>query len=227
MTFDLIIVGAGGLGREVFQYARDTYGDHGSFRIKGFLDDNPNELSDRGYSMPIGIIGNTNNYDIQANDRFIIAVGDPYVRKVLVNKLQTRGAQFATLVHPKAYVAPSAKLGKGVIISPFATIATYAVIKDHAVLGFYAHVGHDSVIGDFNVLSPYAAVNGGVHLDHNVFLGTHAVVTPGRTIGNDVQIAASSVVYTDIQANRLAVGNPARVGPKFGTTSPLIPNVKT
>jgi sugar O-acyltransferase (sialic acid O-acetyltransferase NeuD family) len=215
LSFNLIIVGAGGLGREVYQYARDIYGEGGLFRVKGFLDDNPHELIQRGYVMEVNIVGNTKNYAIQDNDRFIVAIGDPGIRQMIVERLIARGAQFTTLVHPKAYVAPSAQLGVGCIISPFATIATFTRLEDHVVLGFYAHVGHDSQVGKYGVLSPYAAVNGGVVLGTAVFLGTHATVTPGRKVGSDVQIAAGAVVYQDIPANRLVVGNPAKVGPKF------------
>ncbi len=215
MSYNLIIVGAGGLGREVYQYARDAFTSRNHYRITGFLDDNSQELIQRGYTLDVGIIGDTNNYQIQENDRFLVAIGDPKIRRLLVERLSARGGQFATLVHPKAYVAPSAKLGVGTIISPFATVATFTNLDDHVVLGFYAHVGHDSHIGAYGVLSPYAAVNGGVVLGPSVFLGTHATITPGCKVGEESQISAGSVVYQDVPAHRLVVGNPGKAGPRF------------
>jgi sugar O-acyltransferase (sialic acid O-acetyltransferase NeuD family) len=209
----LIIVGAGGLGREALQYAREAFA--GQFEIKGFLDDNPKELEQRGYDLGVSILGGTLNYQPEENERFLVAVGDTKVREMLVERLSSRGAQFATLVHPKAYVAPSAKLAQGCIISPFATVATFTRLEPHVVLGFYAHVGHDSKVGSYGVLSPYAAINGGVVLEKRVFLGTHATVTPGLTIGEDVKIAAGSVVYQNVPSHRLVVGNPGKIGPKF------------
>ncbi len=214
---ELIIVGAGGLGREVLQYALDTFSHNSTIRIKGFLDDNPEELVCYQDKLAYQIIGDTDSYKIQQNDRFLLAVGTPGTRKLLVEKLEQRGAEFISLVHPKAYVAPSAKLGKGVIISPFATVATHTDLQDHVVLGFYAHVGHDAVIGTYSVLSPYAAVNGGTVLEELGFLGTHAVVTPNRKVGRDAQIAAGAIVYGDVPANRIAIGNPAKFGPKLST----------
>ncbi|MCA9839843.1 MAG: acetyltransferase [Trueperaceae bacterium] len=216
---ELIIVGAGGLGREVLQYALDTFSSNSTIRIKGFLDDNVSELSNFHDKLAYEIIGNTDSYKVQEKDRFLLAVGNPNTRKMLVEKLEQRGAEFISLVHPKAYVSPSAKLGKGVIISPFATIATHSVLSDHVVLGFYAHVGHDAVIGSYGVLSPYAAVNGGTVLEELGFLGTHAVVTPNRKVGRDAQIAAGAIVYSDVPANRLALGNPAKFGPKLSALS--------
>ena len=209
----LIIVGAGGLGREVLQYAREAFA--GQYEIKGFLDDNPKELEQRGYDLGVSILGGTQTYYPDKNDHFLVAIGDPKLRQKLVERLSERGAQFATLVHPRAYIAPSAKIAAGCIISPFATVATFTKLEPHVVLGFYAHVGHDSHVGIYGVLSPYAAINGGVMLEKRVFLGTHATVTPGLTIGEDVQIAAGSVVYQNVPSHRLVVGNPGKIGPKF------------
>lgn len=209
----LIIVGAGGLGREVLQYAREALA--GQYEIKGFLDDNPHELEHRGYDLGVGILGSTQDYFPTEDEYFLVAVGKTDTRHMLVERLTSRGAQFATMVHPKAYVAPSARLAEGCIISPFATVATFTRIESHVVLGFYAHVGHDSQVGSYGVLSPYAAINGGVVLEKRVFLGTHATVTPGLMVGEDVQIAAGAVVYQNVPAHRLVVGNPGKIGPKF------------
>lgn len=215
MSENLIIVGMGGLGREVLQYAQDVAAGSNALTVKGFLDDDPDGLSYQGYALSVPFLGDTNSYKIQENDRFLLAVAEPNIRKTLVERLELRGAEFATLVHPLAYVAPSAKIAKGCIVSPFATVATFSVLAEHVVLGFYAHVGHDAVVGKYGILSPYAAVNGSSVLEERVFLGTHAVVTPERTLGQNVQVSAGSVVYSNVVANRLAVGNPAKAGPKL------------
>ena len=41
---DLLIVGAGGLGRELLQWVKDVNSAEATWHIKGFLDDNPNRL---------------------------------------------------------------------------------------------------------------------------------------------------------------------------------------
>lgn len=215
MRYDLLIVGAGGLGREVLQYAADSF-DPGCWNIRGFLDDNPFESDEQGRNLAVGVVGDTWSYRIGENDRFLVAIGDPEVRAQLVARLRDRGGRFATLVHPQAYVAPNAKLGEGCIVSPFATLASTCRVGEQAVLGFYAHVGHDAAIGAYSVLSPYAAVNGAATLGEGVFMGTHSVVTPGICVGDRTKVAAGSVVYKDVPADRLAVGNPAKAGPRLG-----------
>ena len=45
----------------------------------------------------------------------------------------------------------------------------------------------------------------------NVWIGTHVVINPGVTIGDNSAIGAGSVVTNDIPANVIAIGVPCRV----------------
>ena len=220
MKSELIIVGVGGLGREVLDYAQDMATKEGSFEIKGFLDDDPEALKENTFNLSVPVIGNSHSYEIQENDRFLVAVAEPDIRRAIVQRLESKGAQFMSIVHPLAYVSPSATLGKGCLISPFATIATNTRLGDHVVLGFYAHVGHDAIVGSYSILSPYAAINGNSHLGERGFLGTHSVITPGISAGDFVQVSAGSVLYDNIHSNRIAIGNPAKAGPRLPSLKP-------
>jgi sugar O-acyltransferase (sialic acid O-acetyltransferase NeuD family) len=205
---DLIIVGAGGFGREVLQYASDACADGVGYRIKGFLDDNSAGLA--AFATSVGIVGSVAEYEIQPQDRFIIAIGTPDVRRAVADRLTARGAQFLTIIHPRAYVAPTASLGAGCVICPFAFVGPYAKLGQHVALNTYASAGHDSSIGDCSVLSPYAVVNGHVVLEEQVFLGTHATVSVGKRVGRRAQISAGAVASRNVEARALAAGNPAK-----------------
>ena len=220
MSINLIIVGVGGLGREVLDYANDTAKQTGQFSIKGFLDDNPDALCNGNFNLSVPVIGDSYSYQVQDDDRFLVAVAEPDIRKSIVARLEAKGARFMSVVHPRAYVSPSASLGNGCMISPFATVATNTKLGDHVVLGFYAHVGHDAIVGNYSILSPYAAINGNSVIGERGFLGTHAVITPGTTAGSSVQISAGSVLYSDVPNNRIAIGNPAKAGPRMPTLKP-------
>lgn len=50
-----------------------------------------------------------------------------------------------------------------------------------------------------------------VNIGNNVFVGANTTILPGVTIGDNVVIAAGSVVSKDIPSNSLAVGSPAKV----------------
>jgi sugar O-acyltransferase (sialic acid O-acetyltransferase NeuD family) len=207
---DIIVVGASGYGREVFQYVKDIAAHRPDVRPKGLLDDDPSLRAGVGGEA---IIGDTRTYAIQADDRFVVSAGNPAVRQSLAERLAGRGATFMTLVHPTAYVSPSARIGTGCVVSPFASVGSRAQLDDHVLLVMYASVAHDCSVGSFCSFSPYAAVAGGSVVGPRVFFGGHALVTPMRHVGQDCKIAAGAVVYRDVPDGSLAAGNPAKVLP--------------
>jgi sugar O-acyltransferase (sialic acid O-acetyltransferase NeuD family) len=208
---DVVIVGAGGFGREVLQYVRDTYDPVSDVRVKGFLDDDPDAA--RHIDLGVPVLGTTGDYEPAPADRLLIAVGEPSLRRSLRERLHDRGARFFSLIHPLAYVAPTARVGVGCIISPFATVGTLADIGEHVALTFYASVGHDASVCSYTVLSPHSVTNGGSTLGEAAFLGAHAVVNPLRRVGDGAKVAAGSVVYHDVPAGVIALGNPAKHRP--------------
>jgi sugar O-acyltransferase (sialic acid O-acetyltransferase NeuD family) len=210
MMQSLFIVGAGGFGREVLAYARDVVRAGAPFRIAGFLDDNPDALA--GRNVGADVLGAVTTAEPRAADtRFVIAIGEPKVRKAVAQMLRAMGAteaSFMTLVHPTAYVAGD--LAPGCVVAPFCFVGPGATVGPHAVLNTYASVGHDARVAAYAVFSPYAVVNGDVVIGEGVFLGTHAAVVPGRRIGAWSKLGAGAVAHSDLEAGSLALGNPAK-----------------
>ena len=210
---DVVIVGAGGFGREVLQYVRDAFAADPTVRVKGFLDDRPVDLS--AFGLDLEVIGDTQTYAPATDDHFVIAVGHPPLRTALAERLAVRGARFLTVVHPLAFVAASAEVGVGCILAPFATVGAHASIGEHTVLTFYASVGHDARVGRSCALSPHAVTNGGSVIGDEVFLGAHAVVNPLQKVGDRAKVAAGAVVYRAVPPGTLAAGNPAKSRPSW------------
>lgn len=204
---DIIIIGAGGFGREVYLWAKDSF-PNDQYRIKGFIDDNPRILDD--YNMDINVIGNLDNYKIKKQDRFLFAIGDINGKKSLIIKMKKKGAKFLTLIHPTAIVANTAKIGEGIIICPFVTISDNVQLGNFAMLNIYSSCGHDAKVGNYCILSPYATLNGFVILEDEVFLGTHATVIPGKRVGYKSKISANSVVMRDVPPNKIVFGVPGK-----------------
>ena len=205
---DIVIVGAGGFGREVLQYLKDI---HGHDPVKGFLDDHLTEMQPA--SLDQRILGRISDYVPAADEFFVLAIGNPALRFKLARELSDRGAEFISVIHPQAYIASSAQLGKGCIIAPFATIGANAVLGDQVVMTFYSSVAHDAVVGDASALSPHSVANGGARLGIASFLGTASIVNPTKSVGDCAKVAAGSVVYRDVPPKSLASGNPARARP--------------
>lgn len=205
--YEVIIIGAGGFGREVYFFAKEILPVN-QYRIKGFLDDNPGILNN--YQLEVGIIGNLDHYDIKEQDRFLFAIGSIDTKKQLITKLKNRGAKFLSIIHPTATVAETAKIGEGVIIAPFCSVSVHAQIDDFVMMNAYATCGHDAKVGKYCILSPYAALNGFVILEEEVFLGTHATVTPYKKVGYKSKVSANSVVMRDVPPDSLVFGVPGR-----------------
>jgi sugar O-acyltransferase (sialic acid O-acetyltransferase NeuD family) len=214
----IVLVGAGGFGREVLRYVLDAIKPLPQLRVKGFLDDNSEALQPFGCDFPV--VGSIDGYSLQPSDRFVMTIGDPATRAKIIQRLEARGARFISIIHPSAYVAPTATLGHGCIVAPFASVGSETNVGNHVVLTWYASLAHDSKARDFAVLSPYSTANGGATLEEGAFLGTHAVVNPMIRVGAWSKVASGSIVYRHVPPHSLAMGNPAKARPlmRFGAS---------
>lgn len=205
----LIIAAAGGFGRELAAYARDA-----GFDVAGFLDDDGAALASRGGLEPgAGLLGSIAAYEPREDEMVAIGLGHVGTRLKVAEALISRGARLATVVHPTAWVAPTASLGVGVAVAPFACVGPGVTLGDLTMLNTYASIGHDAVIGRCCVLSSYAVATGYSTLEDEVYLASHAVVAPGQRVGARARVSAGGVVFHDVPSGWLAAGNPARARP--------------
>lgn len=205
--YNIIIVGAGGFGREVYCWVKDTFSNK-EFKLKGFISNNPRDLDNFDIDAPI--IGNEHIYEIQDKDRFIFAIGNIDLKKRIVTNLKNKGAKFLTLIHPTAVVTKSAKIGEGVVICPFALVSHNVELDDFVMMNFYSSCGHDAKVGKYCILSPYATLSGFSILEDEVFLSSHATVTAHRRIGYRSKISANSVAMYDVSKHSFVYGVPGK-----------------
>lgn len=208
----ILIVGAGGFGREVLQWARDAWPDQASF-ISGFISDDPGRLD--GFLTGVRILSAVADYRAAEGDYLLLGIGVPYARRRVAEQLHSSGARFLSLVHPGAVVATSAAIGEGTIVCPFAVISDSARLGFCSLVNYHASMGHDSFAGDFAVLSPYATLGGAARVDDDVFLGLHASVGPGKTVGARSKVSANSCVLTTAPPDSIIFGVPGRVSPRI------------
>ncbi len=204
----IVIVGAGGFGREVLQWAREAWPDQAAL-ISGFLSDDPRRLD--GFSTGVQILSAVADYLPAAGDYLILGIGVPYSRCRVAEQLAACTGRFLTLVHPHAIVAATAEIGEGSIICPFAVISDSARLGRCVLVNYHASLGHDSAAGDYAVLSPYASLGGGASIKEEVFLGLHASVGPGVTVGQKSKVSANSCALAATPPHSLVYGVPGRV----------------
>lgn len=213
----IVIVGAGGFGREVFQWARDTWPGRESL-LGGFLSDDPRRLD--GFSSDAGIVSSVRDYRPIKGDYLLLGIGVPYSRRRVVEQLESREGRFLTLVHPRAVVSPSASIGQGSVICPFALVSDSAVVGRFVLLNYFASLGHDASAADYCVLSPYAALGGSAHIGEDVFLGMHSTVGPGVGVGSRSKVSANSCALKDTPQDSIVYGVPGRISRHVDVAGP-------
>ena len=207
MTRNLIIIGAGELGRETFSWASQAIEQGAPWKIKGFLDSHPSALD--GFDYGVDILGDVESYSISETDVFIGAIGDPRTKVKVYTPILDRGGVFVNLIHPLAYVGKNVRLGTGIILAPFSSITCDAEVGDHVTFCSFSNAGHDTVIGDWCQISGHCGVNGRVSLGKGVFLGSHSCLVPQIQIGAGAYVGAGSVVLKDVAVGEKVFGNPA------------------
>jgi sugar O-acyltransferase (sialic acid O-acetyltransferase NeuD family) len=208
----VIIVGAGGFGREVLQWARHAWPEHVG-KIVGFLSEDPHALD--GHAATLPILGSPADFEPRPGDGLVLAIGIRGVRRQVAEQLAARGARFLTLIHPTAIVADTAVIGAGTVICPYATITDGASVGRCCVANLYAMIAHDAILGDYSVLSPYAGIAGAAGVGEDAFLSLHAAVGPRVTVGRGVTIAAGAIALHDVPALSLVHGVPGRPAPRL------------
>lgn len=205
----VIIVGAGGFGREVLQWASDAWPEQAG-RIAGFLSADPAALD--GHSTRLPILDDPDAFCPLPGDGFLLAIGIPLVRRQVAERLAQRGANFLTLVHPTAIVATTATVGAGSVICPQAVVSAAARLGRCVLVNYHASLGHDAAAGDYTVFSPSATLGGGAVVEEDVFLGLHATVGPRVRIGAGTKVSANSAALVSVPRQTLVYGVPGRSG---------------
>ncbi len=187
----LLIVGAGGLGREVANWAIGDSKRNNDWIIGGFLDDNPNALYGKKTFIPL--IGSVSGFIPSNGIYLVIAMGNPSVRRKLHEDLVAKGAQFANVIHPTAIVAEGVQLGAGVVVAPYSILSANSCICDGVVINYCAVIQHDAKVGRWSYISSHGNVGGGSDIGQEAVVGTHSVVPSCAHVPNNYIVSAGTV----------------------------------
>lgn len=201
MRQKLVIVGASAMGRETCAYARECGMD-----VKGFLDSRPGILDGLDGYPPI--ISSVDEYEPEAGDEFVCAVGDPAMKQKYAEAIAAKGAKFVSVVHPSAYIGVNVRIGEGCIVCPHSIITNDSVLGHHVIVNVASSINHDNCIGDYTTICPGVRLAGRVSVGCGVFLGTGALVIPDVRLGDGVFVAAGATVTKSFESGRL-MGVPA------------------
>lgn len=203
---DLIIIGAGGKGREIFECVKEINRVSPTWNMLGFLSDYPDALN--GYECDAKIIGEIQDWQPEGEEKYVLAINNPKDRERLAKMFLERGAEFVTLISPRATIQSHVTIGRGSIILGCAVVLDNTHIGEFAIIGG-SLVGNGATIGDFCNTNGYANVTNAT-LGNRVMVGSHAVILNGRKVGDDALIYAGSIVFTNVKAGTKVMGNPAK-----------------
>ncbi|EIV96061.1 acetyltransferase [Frankia sp. QA3] len=206
----LVIVGAGGHGRELLDVveAVNTADGRARYGFLGFLDDgsaDPDPVARRGAPL-LGGLDMLGRLDAD----YLIGFGDAATRLHVDRYASVHGRRPATLVHPRANLGGDVRLGPGTVVCALASITTNVRTGRHVVVNVGASVAHDCRLGDYVTVAPGARISGGVAVGAQAWIGAQANIVARRSVGDRAVVGAGAVVTDDIRAAQVVAGVPAR-----------------
>jgi acetyltransferase EpsM len=206
------VIGGGEHARVVIETARSRLD---LWVVEGFADPDPCEETQRRLGVAwlgdderaLGLVG------VDGERRFVLGVGAIGVgerRRRIVERYVAASARFASLVHARAWVSPTAQLDEGSVVFAGAVVQSGAHIGAHAVVGSGAIIEHDVSLGAFAQAGPGAVVGGGAVIGEGSYLGLGSRVRDHVAVGTKVMVAMGAVVTANVASGAVVVGVPAR-----------------
>lgn len=199
------IYGAGGCGREtmdILQHAirARVFGEYNCW----FVEDIPKRSFING--LPVCKLN-----ECKSGSKITIAIGEPNHRVEMLKKIRATDLKLASIISPWAFMSPSAKIGRGVVVAPQCTIQANSIVGQNSYIYPMSIIGHDVKVRENNLISAMVTLAGGVKVGRNSFIGSGAFIKEGLTIGNKTVVASGSIVHKDLPDGMMAIGNPARI----------------
>jgi sugar O-acyltransferase (sialic acid O-acetyltransferase NeuD family) len=205
----IVIVGAGGFGREVKMLIDQINLKEKKYEFIGYYDDGFKKGTFINYNEVLGSIEDLANIDFKIN--VVIAIGAPDIKRKIVKKLTNSKISFPTLIHPTVLIGDEfVSIGKGCIICASTIITCNIDIKDFVILNLMCTVGHDTIINSYASFMPSVNISGEVVIHEEVYVGTGAKIINQLEIGYQTIVGAGAVVSKTLPEKCTAVGIPAK-----------------
>ncbi|MDC3345946.1 NeuD/PglB/VioB family sugar acetyltransferase [Schleiferiaceae bacterium] len=204
---DVYILGAGGLGREIFGWIKIS---NNKMTAKGFIDDDLNALEQLDL-QDFEILGDVSlNTLLKAQNIILAITNSDLKRKIYHWQQESNGFEIQNFIYPNVILGSSVKLGFGAVISPNVLISSHTSIGVGCFINCGSQIGHDVKIGNYVNIMASVNIGGEAEIGDDVFIGTGAVVLPRLKISNNVRIGAGAIVMRSIKKPGTYIGNPAK-----------------
>lgn len=211
---NLLVLGFGGHGKVLLEAAFACK----RFTNVVFLDDHFNNIDGKRLLPDVQLLG---PFSMALDEGMLsdfpsaaVAVGNPITRLSWLHQLEAFGYELPALIHPTAWVSPSAAIGRGSVVFAQAAVQSHVVIGTGVILNTGCSVDHDVQLADGVHICPGAHLAGDVKVGARSWVGIGASVIQQVRIGADVTVGAGAAVVCDLSNGVTAVGVPARVLPR-------------
>lgn len=205
----IAIFGAGGFGREVKWLIDEINGLNPIWDFIGYFDDDFSQVKNIPQSLCLG--GSKELNEWKTDIALIFAIGNPAVKRKIVQKINNPAVSYPKLVHPNVCMGKTnVEIGEGAIICAGTIITIDINIGKHVILNLGCTVGHDTVIGDFSSFMPSVNISGEVNIGEAVYVGTGVKIINQLEIGTESVVGAGAVVTKSLPPHCTAVGAPAK-----------------
>ncbi len=205
----MLIAGAKGHAKEVLQIIENQC-------VEGpicFFDNISDDISDLFYDRYHILKSEAAVRSLfEADNRFILGLGNPYLRYKMFQLLSSWGGALTSITALSADIGKNKVfLSEGLNVMHHVAIYSDTFVGKGTLLNTACSIHHDAIVGEFCEISPGARVLGRTIIGNFCSLGTNCVILPNVKIGHHVTIGAGSVVTKNIPDYSTAVGVPARV----------------
>jgi sugar O-acyltransferase (sialic acid O-acetyltransferase NeuD family) len=207
----IAIYGAGGFGREVkmlIDQINETKSKYSQWDFIGFYDDGMEKGKMVNGFPVLGSAADLN--DIKESMALLIAIGNPKVKKSIIEKISNDNIFYPVVIHPNVQIGrDEVEVGEGTIICAGCIITVNISIGKHVILNLGCTIGHDTIIGDYCSFMPAINISGEVTICEGVYGGTGAKIINQATVGAGTVIGMGAVVTKSLPEGCTAVGMPA------------------
>ncbi len=204
----VVIVGAGGFGREVLAMIKAINLQRKTFSVLGFIDDN---IAKGTQIHDLTILGKVADIEQTKAEGVVLAIGNSSIREQVAKALPAN-VKRPNIIHPQTQFLDKDRIlmGEGCIVCAGNIFTTDIKMGDFCIVNLQCTIGHDAELENFVSVMPGVNISGGAKLKTGVYIGTGAKLIKATVIGAYSKVGAGAVVDADIAAHDIVVGIPAK-----------------